>query len=361
MLSISTDIRVTLWIVAAIAGGLAAVIGNVLAVNVVYLFTRRGRPPTRRPIHIWTIFFLSLGISIGLGSLAAFAPSSEQNNIVETEYVGRVIEINSQQPIVGAKITLDLQGVPPIVYTDSEGIYRFKVVVHSEITGRVRVDAEGYQTYTRNITISPDIKTIEDIRLTRLAATKVPKALIEVSVTINSAGYALLSSAALPRIENLGSIDWEIGFESTLYDAKSQSNILFIIFLNENGEIIQYQYDMRQPFDIDFSNANWVRRMKREDNGSIVVFVEQQVLVANATISCDAGLTQASLRRSPGYINKDDSTDIIYKVDCGQTVMILGATQKADDLIWWKVYWNGYTGWMADHTGKGRIILIFNQ
>ena len=76
MPSISTDTRVVCWIVAAIAGGLSAIIGNVLAINIVYFFSKRGRPPTQRPIHIWIIFFSGLTISILFGAFAAFAPVS---------------------------------------------------------------------------------------------------------------------------------------------------------------------------------------------------------------------------------------------------------------------------------------------
>jgi hypothetical protein len=86
----------------------------------------------------------------------------------EIEYLGRVIDINNQQPIPGAKITLDLEGVPPVVYADTEGVYQFQVVIHSKVSGQVRVDAKGYQVYTRYVTISPDVKTIEDIRLALL-------------------------------------------------------------------------------------------------------------------------------------------------------------------------------------------------
>ena len=93
--------------------------------------------------------------------------------MIETEYVGRVIDVNTQQAVTGAKVTLDLEGVPPIIYTDSEGVYRFKVAIDSNISGQIRVDAEGYHIYTRNIEISPALKTIEDIRLTPLIE-KVP-------------------------------------------------------------------------------------------------------------------------------------------------------------------------------------------
>ncbi len=79
-----------------------------------------------------------------------------------------------------------------------------------------------------------------------------------------------------------------------------------------------------------------------------------------ATISCENDITQASLRKSPGYVGKDDSTDVLYKIDCGQTVQLLGEKQDADGLTWWKISWSGYVGWMADHSGNGRIILVFN-
>lgn len=88
----------------------------------------------------------------------------------ETEYIGHVIDTNTLQPIANAKITLTLEGVPPIVYTDNEGIYRFKVGIQSAMSGQIRVDAPGYQVYMRNITISPTVDRIDDIRLSPVQA-----------------------------------------------------------------------------------------------------------------------------------------------------------------------------------------------
>jgi hypothetical protein len=123
------------------------------------------------------LFSLSAMTSITLGSVAAFAPAQlETTDVIpqatpsgsdnKFEYVGRVIDIATQQPIAGAKVTLDLQDVPPIVYTDSEGIYQFKLLITSTVSGKIRVDAQGYEIYTRNITLFPDLSQIEDIRLT---------------------------------------------------------------------------------------------------------------------------------------------------------------------------------------------------
>jgi formylglycine-generating enzyme required for sulfatase activity len=92
----------------------------------------------------------------------------------EINYTGRVLDLISLQPVPEAQVTLDLGNVPLITYTDSEGIYAFTLRVEEQTSARVRVDASGYQVYTRIITVSPNLRTIEDIRLTptKVAANK---------------------------------------------------------------------------------------------------------------------------------------------------------------------------------------------
>jgi hypothetical protein len=99
-----------------------------------------------------------------------FPPQPTLGDHREIEYVGHVMDTDTLQPIANAKITLTLEGVPPVVYTDNEGIYRFKVVIQSNISGQVRVDGQGYQVYIRNITISPTLDRIDDIRLSPVQA-----------------------------------------------------------------------------------------------------------------------------------------------------------------------------------------------
>ncbi len=67
----------------------------------------------------------------------------------------------------------------------------------------------------------------------------------------------------------------------------------------------------------------------------------------------------AAIRKSPGYSNKTDSSDIVAEVPKGDIVQVLGGPKKADGLNWWQVSWNGTTGWMADHTGSGKTLMIF--
>jgi hypothetical protein len=72
-------------------------------------------------------------------------------------------------------------------------------------------------------------------------------------------------------------------------------------------------------------------------------------------------ISYAALRLTPGYSDKDNTVDLLANVPAGAVVQILGGPAQADGLNWWNVSWNGTTGWMADHTGSGKTILIFLQ
>jgi hypothetical protein len=67
----------------------------------------------------------------------------------------------------------------------------------------------------------------------------------------------------------------------------------------------------------------------------------------------------AALRQSPGYSNKNNDVDLLAEIPAGDIVEILGGPEQADGLDWWNVSWNGITGWLADHTGSGKTIMIF--
>lgn len=77
-----------------------------------------------------------------------------------------------------------------------------------------------------------------------------------------------------------------------------------------------------------------------------------------AKISREVG--EVNLRRSPGYVNKNDQDDVIVKIPTGATVKLLDGPQEADGLNWWYVEWSGYKGWIAEKSGSGRTIMIFN-
>jgi hypothetical protein len=82
-------------------------------------------------------------------------------------YIGRVVDSTSQEPIVGARVSLDIEGAPSVVYTDSEGVYSVTLTVTTDsFAGNIRVDATGYEIYARNISIGKNNPTIDDIHLT---------------------------------------------------------------------------------------------------------------------------------------------------------------------------------------------------
>ncbi len=74
----------------------------------------------------------------------------------------------------GAKVTLDLQDAPPVVYTDSEGIYRFTITFENDgLAGRIKVGATDYKNYDRNITLRVSDQKIGDIRLSPTLSSEV--------------------------------------------------------------------------------------------------------------------------------------------------------------------------------------------
>lgn len=89
---------------------------------------------------------------------------SPKPDIVGTnEFVGRVIEIKTEKRIRNAKVSLEVQGAPLIIYTDSEGIFSFPLK-NTDNPVRVRVEAAGYEKFDRLITPSSKIR-IEEIQL----------------------------------------------------------------------------------------------------------------------------------------------------------------------------------------------------
>lgn len=60
------------------------------------------------------------------------------------------------------------------------------------------------------------------------------------------------------------------------------------------------------------------------------------------------------LRVSPGV----DSPYVIESgVPCGEIVEVFNESHEADGVVWWRIAWSGYTGWMAEKTRGGAVIL----
>lgn len=68
---------------------------------------------------------------------------------------------------------------------------------------------------------------------------------------------------------------------------------------------------------------------------------------------------QVNLRRTPGYMNKNDAVDVVTTLLSGTEMRVVGGPEYIDGLNWWNVEWNGYQGWMADHRWNGELLLEF--
>ena len=88
-------------------------------------------------------------------------------NHQEIHYIGRVLDKEKQAPLSGAKITIHVPGSSVIVYSDLEGIYKFKVPFddNSVVEGEITIEATGYKSYYSFIRLLPSQRDIGDIKL----------------------------------------------------------------------------------------------------------------------------------------------------------------------------------------------------
>jgi formylglycine-generating enzyme required for sulfatase activity len=173
-----------------------------------------------------------------------------QNQPVETEYIGHVLDSSTLRPIANAKITLSLEGVPPVVYTDSEGVYRFEVAIQSDISGQIRVDAQGYQVYIRTITVSPALKNIEDIRLHPSSVTAAPTELPVFTPTPNATLITMYTQISTPNSN--------FTVQTRTIDGKEQVWVPEGSFVA--GDTSGIGYDDEKPLHIAYTDGFWIDR-----------------------------------------------------------------------------------------------------
>lgn len=108
---------------------------------------------------------------------------------------------------------------------------------------------------------------------------------VTISATLNSNGEIVIGGAlSIPTplgIRELG-LSWEVGFETTIKQASTKQYTLFILYKDESGQIIQNEYAINEPFEINFSDEQWVRQIKNPGSGNIIVAVEYKVAKSDA-------------------------------------------------------------------------------
>lgn len=86
------------------------------------------------------------------------------------DFVGRVLDAKTEKRLRGAKISLEVDDLPPVIYTDTEGVFRFPLKNFEEPV-RIRVEVDGYEKFDRNI--KPSSKSgMEEVRLSPISPKK---------------------------------------------------------------------------------------------------------------------------------------------------------------------------------------------
>jgi hypothetical protein len=83
-----------------------------------------------------------------------------QKNGGTKDFRGRVIDAKTGKALPQAKIILESQGAPPIIYSDSEGFFYFPLE-QTNTQVRIRIEANGHEKYDRFINPASDSGVVE--------------------------------------------------------------------------------------------------------------------------------------------------------------------------------------------------------
>ena len=108
---------------------------------------------------------------------------------------------------------------------------------------------------------------------------------VDVGLNVDNNGEIVLEggvSIPTPIHTEIFDVNWNIGFEKVLKEAADKTYFLYVVWENENGTVNEI-YDIRQPFQITFERKDWVKKIARAGDNSIVVAIEKQELLAEVS------------------------------------------------------------------------------
>ena len=71
--------------------------------------------------------------------------------------------------------------------------------------------------------------------------------------------------------------------------------------------------------------------------------------------------TGVRVRKSAGYVNKNDTQDTIHYLRTGDKATVKDGPTEKDGLCWWKIEHEGVEGWTADYSQEGELLLKAGQ
>ena len=133
---------------------------------------------------------------------------------------------------------------------------------------------------------------------------------ISVSATVNTDGEFALGGSFSKRLVGTDfiGVDWVIGFEKTFNEAVDESYHLFIVWEDDLGDVWRDEYDIGQPFEVAFDQQSWVRKIRNDNNGNIIVAVES-LRVSGRHVKASRP-TFREIERLPNLWNKAGYRDI---------------------------------------------------
>lgn len=181
---------------------------------------------------------------------------------------------------------------------------------------------------------------------------------VNISATVDQNGVIKLNGSyqqTLVGNEILGA-GWQIGFETTLNDAKQKSNTLYVLYEDSQGNVRRLEYDINQPFEITFSKEQWVREIRHEGDGNIIVAVEHKVTSSGSSSNNSSGAASSCPGAKPQHVfvgatihvctlsdnlivktQPSSSGSEIFRIAPGTIAFVIDGPSCSENSSWWRI------------------------
>lgn len=98
-----------------------------------------------------------------------------------------------------------------------------------------------------------------------------------IALTVDTDGEVHLTGQVTiptPYRYKIVDLDWLAAFDITFNKAQESENTLYLLYDDGDGSITQDTYVIDHPFEITFASDEWVRKIKHDDKGNFVIFVD---------------------------------------------------------------------------------------
>src|SRR5574341_785840 len=146
---------------------------------------------------------------------------------------------------------------------------------------------------------------------------------VQIGLHLNSKGEFVLdgqASVPLTPMDELVGASWDFAFETVLNKAKHKSNYLIVLWQDANGNIMEDDYPIGQPFQINFEHDQWVRRIERIGDGNIIVSVEKQAMAVQSLSTSLPPAPRPTKRVQPAASSRSASAIADSEATTGSTL-----------------------------------------